>query len=152
MSIIEPGTPAPQFTLTTADGGTFTDADLLGKTSVLVFYPYAFSGVCTTHFLAYEDVLDQFEQRGATLYAISTDGRHAQAAFKEKLSSTVEQLSDYEPKGATADAFGVRHPGGMANRAVVVVGPDGVVKWSHEAAALADVPPAELIFEGLDGA
>ena len=41
------------------------------------------------------------------MYAISTDARWSQAAFREKLGSSVQQLSDFEPKGATARAFGV---------------------------------------------
>lgn len=151
MSIIEAGAELPEFTLRTADGEPFTNADLLGKTSVLVFYPYAFSGGCTNQLNAYEGALDEFAQRGATLYAISTDPRFSQAAFKESLGSSVEQLSDFEPKGATARAFGAYfEPGGMTNRAVVIVGPDGVVKWSHLAPNPGEIPGVELIFEGLD--
>jgi len=150
MSVIAAGTPAPDFTLGTEDGGTFTREDLLGRTSVLVFYPFAFSPVCNDQLTLYEEVLDELEQRGATLYAISTDARWSQAAFKEKLGSTIQQLSDFEPKGATATAFGVRHPGGFSQRALVIVGPDGVVKWSYEAPSPGDLPGANLIFDGLD--
>jgi peroxiredoxin len=150
MSIIAAGTTVPEFTLTRADGEQFTREDLLGKTSVLVFYPYAFSGVCTEQLTTYEEVLHEFAERGATLYAISTDPRFAQAAFKEQLGSSVEQLSDFEPKGATATAFGALHARGMTHRALVVVGPDGVVKWSWEAPTPAEMPSAALIHEGLD--
>ena len=45
--IIAPGTPAPEFSLARADKGSFTREDLLGTTTVLVFYPFAFSPVCT---------------------------------------------------------------------------------------------------------
>jgi peroxiredoxin len=150
MSVIAAGTPAPDFTLGTEDGGTFTREDLLGKTSVLVFYPFAFSPVCNDQLTLYEEVLDELDQRGATLYAISTDARWSQAAFKEKLGSTIAQLSDFEPKAATATAFGVRHPGGFSQRALVIVGPDGVVKWSYEAPSPGELPGANLIFDGLD--
>jgi peroxiredoxin len=150
MSVIAAGTPAPDFTLGTEDGGTFTREDLLDKTSVLVFYPFAFSPVCNDQLTLYEEVLDELDQRGATLFAISTDARWSQAAFKEKLGSSIQQLSDFEPKGATATAFGVRHPGGFSQRALVIVGPDGVVKWSYEAPSPGDLPGANLIFDGLD--
>ena len=46
---------------------------------------------------------------------------------------TIEQLSDFEPKGAACRAFGVLHPGGFPERALVMTGPDGVVLWSHQA-------------------
>ena len=75
--MIAAGTPAPEFTLTKEDGEKFSRADLLGHTSVLVFYPFAFSPVCNDQLTLYEEVLDEFTSRGATLYAISTDARSA---------------------------------------------------------------------------
>ena len=149
MSVIEPGTPMPEFSLTTADGENFTREDLLGKTSVLVFYPFAFSPVCNDQLTLYEEVIDEFTQRGATLYAISTDARWSQTAFKEKLGSSVQQLSDFEPKGATAKALGVLHEGGFTQRALVIVGPDGLVKWSYQTSSPGELPGANLIFDGL---
>jgi peroxiredoxin (alkyl hydroperoxide reductase subunit C) len=149
LSVIAAGTPAPEFTLSTEDGETFTREDLLGKTSVLVFYPFAFSPVCSDQLTLYEEVLDEFAAHGATLYAISTDARWSQAAFKEKLGSSIRQLSDFEPKGATARAFGVLNDGGFTQRALVIVDPDGVVKWSYQAPSPGDLPGANLIFDGL---
>jgi peroxiredoxin len=149
LSVIAAGTPLPEFTLSTEDGETFTREDLLGKTSVLVFYPFAFSPVCNDQLTLYEEVLDEFSARGATLYAISTDARWSQAAFKEKLGSSIRQLSDFEPKGATARAFGVLNDGGFTQRALVIVDPDGVVKWSYQTPSPGDLPGANLIFDGL---
>ena len=150
MTAIEAGTSVPEFTLATEDGGTFTREDLLGATSVLVFYPFAFSPVCSDQLTLYEEVLGDLAERGATLYAISTDARWSQAAFKEKLGSSVQQLSDFEPKGATARAFGVLHDGGFTQRAIVIVDPDGVVKWSYQAPSPGDLPGTNLIFDGLE--
>jgi peroxiredoxin len=148
-SILEPGTPAPDFTLRRADGGEFTRADLEGQTTVLVFYPFAFSPVCTDQLNLYEEVLDDFSSRGATLYAVSCDATYSQTAFREKLGVTIEQLSDFEPKGAACRAFGVYHPLGFPQRALVIVGPDAVVKWSYQAASPGELPGANLIFDGL---
>jgi peroxiredoxin len=150
VSVIEAGTPAPEFSLTTEDGEKFTRQDLLGTTSVLVFYPFAFSPVCNDQLTLYEEVLDEFSERGATLYAVSTDARWSQAAFREKLGSSIRQLSDFEPKGATARAFGVLNDGGFTQRALVIVDADGVVKWSYQAPSPGDLPGANLIFDGLD--
>jgi peroxiredoxin (alkyl hydroperoxide reductase subunit C) len=149
VSVIEAGTPAPEFSLTTEDGEKFTRQDLLGKTSVLVFYPFAFSPVCNDQLTLYEEVLDEFTQRGATLYAISTDARWSQSAFREKLGSSIRQLSDFEPKGATARAFGVLDAGGFTQRALVIVDAEGIVRWSYQAPSPGDLPGANLIFDGL---
>ena len=126
MSVVEPGTPAPDFKLRRADGSKFTNADLAGQTTVLVFYPFAFSPVCTDQLN-----LADFAERGATLYGVSCDAVFSQTAFREKLGVSIEQLSDFEPKGAACRAFGVYfEKGGMPTRALVLIGPDGVVQWS----------------------
>jgi peroxiredoxin len=153
MSIIAPGTPAPEFTLKREDGSDFTRADLLGKTSVLVFYPFAFSPVCTDQLQVYEEALEEFAAQGATLYGVSTDATWSQKAFKDKLGVSIEQLSDFEPKGATAKAFGAYfEAAGCTARAIVIVGPDGAVRWSHLADSLGDLPGVGLIFDGLAAA
>ena len=144
-----PGTPAPEFSLARENGGTFTRADLEGQTTVLVFYPFAFSPVCTDQLNLYEEVLDELGAQGATLYGVSCDSTWSQKAFKEKLGVSIEQLSDFEPKGAACRAFGVLHPGGFPERALVIVGPDAVVKWSYQAPSPGDLPGANLIFDGL---
>jgi peroxiredoxin len=147
--IIEPGTRVPPFTLRREDLEPFTEADLQGQTSVLVFYPFAFSPVCTDQLSLYQEMLDDFAARDATLYAISCDATHSQRAFRESLGITIEQLSDFEPKGATCRAFGVYHPGGFPQRALVIVGGDGVVKWSYQAPSPGELPGVNLIFDGL---
>jgi peroxiredoxin len=150
VSVVAAGTPAPDFTLRREDYRRFTREDLLGRTSVLVFYPHAFSPVCTDQLNLYEEVLDRFAAQGATLYGVSCDSVWAQRAFKEKLGITIEQLSDFEPKGATCRAFGAYHEqGGMPQRALVMVGPDGIVQWSYIAPSPADLPGANLIFDAL---
>ncbi|HXE44971.1 MAG TPA: redoxin domain-containing protein [Conexibacter sp.] len=149
MSVVAAGTPAPDFTLRRGDGSKFTNADLAGQTTVLVFYPFAFSPVCTDQLNLYEEVLEQFAAQGATLYGVSCDSTWTQTAFKDRLGVSIEQLSDFEPKGATCRAFGVYHEMGFPQRALVMVGPDGVVQWSYEAPSPADLPGANLIFDAL---
>jgi peroxiredoxin len=149
--VIEPGTPAPDFSLRREDGGEFTRAELSGTRTVLVFYPFAFSPVCTDQLNLYEEVLDEFSARGATLYGVSCDAHYSQTAFREKLGISIPQLSDFEPKGETCRAFGVYHPGGFPQRALVIVGSDGVVSWSYLASSPGELPGANLIFDGLGG-
>jgi peroxiredoxin (alkyl hydroperoxide reductase subunit C) len=147
--MIEAGSPAPEFTLKRADGSDFTRSDLQGKTTVLVFYPFAFSPVCTDQQNLYQEVLGELEQRGATMYGVSCDATWSQTAFKEQLGVAIEQLSDFEPKGAACRAFGVYHEGGFPERALVIVNPDGKVRWSYQAPSPGDLPGANLIFDAL---
>jgi peroxiredoxin (alkyl hydroperoxide reductase subunit C) len=147
--IIAAGSPAPEFMLRRGDGSEFTREDLAGKTTVLVFYPFAFSPVCTDQLNLYQEVLDDLAARGATIYGVSCDAVYTQTAFREQLGVTIEQLSDFEPKGAACRAFGVYHPGGFPQRALVIVGPDGNVKWSYQASSPSELPGANLIFDGL---
>jgi peroxiredoxin (alkyl hydroperoxide reductase subunit C) len=151
MAVVEAGRPAPDFTLRTHDGSPFTRADLEGKRTLLVFYPFAFSEVCTDQLSLYQEVLDDFAARGVTLYGVSCDATYAQEAFREQLGVSIGQLSDFEPKGAVCEAFGVLHPGGFPQRALVLVGPDATVQWSYEAASPGELPGANLIFDALEG-
>ena len=148
--IIAPGTPAPEFSLARPDRSTFTRADLLGGTTVLVFYPFAFSPVCTDQHQVYDEVREEFAAQGATLYGVSCDHSYSQSAFRERLGVQIEQLSDWEPKGEVSRAFGAWFaPAGSSARALVIIGPDGVVQWSHRAESLGDLPGANLIFDAL---
>ena len=70
MPPIEAGQPAPEFSLATYEGNRFTREDLLGRITVLVFYPFAFSPVCTEQLAIYQEVLEDFEARGVTLYGV----------------------------------------------------------------------------------
>jgi peroxiredoxin len=148
--VIESGESTPEFTLKRGDGSDFTRADLEGKTTVLVFYPFAFSPVCTDQLNLYEEVLGDLHERGVTMYGVSCDATYSQTAFQEKLGVTIDQLSDFEPKGAVCRAFGAYHPGGFPQRALVIVGPDCVVRWSYQAPSPGDLPGANLIFDALE--
>ena len=149
MPIVAAGESAPDFTLKTSDGEDFTREQLLGRTTVLVFYPFAFSPVCTDQLSLYNEVLEDFAAMGATLYGVSCDATYSQRAFKEQLGVEIEQLSDFEPKGAACRAFGVYHPGGFPERALVVIDGEGTVTWSHQAEHPGVLPGANLIFDAL---
>jgi len=149
VSVLAPGTPAPSFKLARADGGSFTEQDLRGQKTVLVFYPFAFSPVCTDQLQLYESLIGELAEQGGKLYGVSCDSTWAQTAFKEKLGVSSEQLSDFEPKGAACAAFGVLHEGGFPQRALVIIGPDGVVRWSYQAPSPGELPGVDLLREGL---
>ncbi|HWI07082.1 MAG TPA: redoxin domain-containing protein [Solirubrobacteraceae bacterium] len=150
MSVLPAGSEVPEFTLRREDGEPFTRDDLAGRTTVLVFYPSAFSSVCTDQFQIYQEVLDDLAAEGATLYGVSIDQTDSQVAFRESVGSSIAMLSDSHPQGAAAKAFGVFfEPTGVANRALVIVGPDLKVQWSWEGEHPGTMPGVNLIFDGL---
>jgi len=153
MSIIAAGSPVPDFVLRDADGEEVTAASLAGKTSILVFYPFAFSPVCTDQLQVYEEVLPQLREEGVDLYGVSVDSVYSQRAFVESLGVSIPQLSDFEPKGAASKAFGAFfEPGGMSNRALVLINPDGTIGWSFEGEHPGVLPGANLLFDGIAAA
>jgi peroxiredoxin len=149
VGVLVAGTPVPEFTLRTAEDEPFTREQLLGRRTLLVFYPFAFSPVCTSQLSLYEEVLEDFADQGVTLYGVSCDATYSQTAFREQLGVTIEQLSDFEPKGAACTRFGVLHPGGFPQRALVLIDAEAVVEWSYEAPSPGELPGANMIFDAL---
>jgi peroxiredoxin len=153
MSVIGPGTPVPAFKLATEDGASFTEKDLKGERTVFVFYPFAFSPVCTDQLQLYEAALGELTEAGMTkCYGVSCDSSWSQKAFREKLGVSIEQLSDFEPKGAVCKALGVLHEGGFPERALIAI--DGIgtpptVRWSYQAAMPSELPSVGLLREGV---
>lgn len=151
--MIEPGTRAPEFELPDQEGKPVALADLAGQTSVLVFFPAAFSPVCTDQLNVYQEVLGELERRDARLYGVSVDNAFSLKAFQVQLGVTIPLLSDFHPKGEVAQAYGVYVPErGVAARALVMIGPDLVVSWAHRPPSPLEIPGANLIFDALDGA
>ena len=149
--MISPGTEAPGFTLTDQDGEPVSLADFRGRRVVLVFYPGDFSPVCTDQLSIYQEVLPQIEEQGAALLGISVDSRWAHAAFRERLGIQIPLLADFHPKGEVAGAYGAYLPDyGTANRSLVLVDEDGVVRWVHESPTPLEIPGANLIFDALE--
>jgi len=148
--MIEPGSPAPDFTLPDQDGNSVSLADFRVRNVVLVFYPSDFSPVCTDQLSIYHEVLPQLDERNASLVGISVDGAFCHKAFQRELRTTIPLLADFHPKGEVAKSYGVwSETYGVAKRALVLVDPDGVVRWSYSSPPL-EVPGANLIFDALE--
>jgi peroxiredoxin len=149
--MIKPGAPAPDFTLPDQDGNQVSLRDLRGQTSVLVFYPLDFSPVCTDQLNVYQEVLPELEAAGAKLYGISVDSAFCHKAFRRHLGIDIPLLADFEPKGEVARKYGLYlEDRGHNARALVMIGPDGVVRWSHRSPSPLEIPGANLIFDALD--
>lgn len=149
--MIEAGSPAPDFKLRDQDGEEVSLASLKGQTSVLVFYPLDFSPVCTDQLSIYQELVQDFDQRGVKLYGVSVDSSFCHKAFQEKLGLSIPLLADFEPKGEVARAFGVYNDEyGCSQRALVMIDPDGVVKWAYCSPSPLEIPGANLIFDALE--
>jgi peroxiredoxin len=149
--MIQRGQPAPEFTLPDQDGHGVSLSDFRGKTLLIVFYPADFSPVCTDQLNVYQEILDELESRGVTLVGVSVDSAWTHKAFQAQLGVTIPLLADFHPKGEVAQAYDVYNAErGVSARALVMVGPDGTVLWSHRAPSPLEIPGANLIFDALD--
>lgn len=148
--MIEPGSPAPDFTLPDQDGNKVSLEDLRGKKTVLVFYPLDFSPVCTDQLNVYDEVLDDLHAEGVRLYGVSVDSAYCHKAFQAQLGIRIPLLADFHPKGAVSAAYGVYDENwGSAQRSLVMIGPDLAVTWAHRAASPLEIPGANLIFDAV---
>ncbi|ROR90348.1 peroxiredoxin [Nocardioides aurantiacus] len=125
------GEPAPDFTLTDQHGQDVTLSEhARGKAALVVFYPFAFSGVCTGELTGLRDRLGDFETPGSTLLAISCDPLYAQRALADRDGIFFPLLSDFWPHGEVSSAYGVLDQrSGGPTRSSFVVDRDGVVRW-----------------------
>jgi peroxiredoxin (alkyl hydroperoxide reductase subunit C) len=126
------GEHAPNFTLKDQNGQDVTLSSFRGdKNVVIVFYPFAFSGICTGELCEIRDDLGSFVADDVQLLAISCDHMFSQRAWADKEGYFFPLLSDFWPHGAVAQAFGVFHDkAGAAVRGTFLVDTDGVVRWS----------------------
>jgi peroxiredoxin len=128
---LELGDPAPGFTLRDQHGQDVSLEAFRGeKAVVLMFYPYAFSSVCTGELTAVRDDLATFQSGDVQVLAISCDPMFALRAFAERDGLTFPLLSDFWPHGAVATAYGVFDPDrGSAGRSTFIVDKEGRLRW-----------------------
>jgi len=125
------GSIAPPFTTRNQYGQEVTLAQLRGAPVVVVFYPWAFSGICTSELGALRDDLDQFDAVGARVVAISCDAMFSLRIFAEQENLGFDLLTDHWPHGAIAQSYGVfNEEAGCALRGTFVLNADGVVTWT----------------------
>jgi peroxiredoxin len=126
------GGPAPDFTLRDQFGQDVTLSSYAGSKAVLLlFYPAAFSGVCTGEMAAIRDRLDEFMTFDTEVLALSTDPVYSLRTFADQDGLNFPLLSDFWPHGAVARAYDVfDEKRGTARRSSYVVDTDGSVRWS----------------------
>jgi len=148
---LEAGTQAPDFSLHTTPDQSVTLRDFRGRRLVLTFYPADWSPVCTDQLAVYSELLPEFRKLGAELLGLSVDGVWCHLAFAKDRKLRFPLLSDFEPKGDVARAYGVYRKGeGVSERALFVIDKEGIVRWSH-VSPIGINPGAEGILEALEG-
>jgi peroxiredoxin len=149
--MIEAGAKAPEFSLPTQDAEMVGLADFAGRKLVLAFYPLDFSPVCTDQLSIYQEVLPDIEAKGASLVGVSVDSAFCHKTFADQLNLTLPLLADFHPKGGMSREYGAyQEEFGTDNRSLVLVGEDGVVRWSYASESIKDIPGANLIFDALE--
>jgi len=125
------GTSAPDFTLMDQHGSPVTLSSFKGqKNVVILFYPFAFSGICTGELCALRDDLAAFQNDDVQLLAISCDPMYAQRAFAEQEGYKFPVLADFWPHGGTAQTYGVFDDArGCATRGTFIVDKNGNLVW-----------------------
>ena len=148
--MIAAGEPAPDFKLNDQDGEEVSLSDYKGRRVLLVFYPLDFSPVCSDQLSIYQEVKPELAEQGLELIGISVDSAYAHKAFQEKLGIDTTLLSDFEPKGEVARAYGSYIDGaGIANRTLVLVDENGLVAWTYESPSPGEFPGPNVIFDAL---
>jgi peroxiredoxin len=132
MTLLVAGTTAPAFTLLSSPDQSVTLKAFRGRNVILAFYPADWSPVCSDQLALYNELLDEFARLNAQLLAISVDGVWSHAALARERQFHFPLLSDFEPKGAAARAYGAYDAkDGVACRALFVIDGEGVIRWSY---------------------
>jgi peroxiredoxin len=131
LGTVQLGTPAPDFTLRDQHRRDVRLSDFAGERSVvLVFYPFAFSRVCTGELGELRDNLAVFEDAGVQVVGVSCDPLHAQRAWAEQEKYEFPLLSDFWPHGEVARSYGVfDERTGSASRGSFLVDTAGNLRW-----------------------
>ncbi|GAA1858273.1 peroxiredoxin [Pseudonocardia ailaonensis] len=129
----EMGSQAPDFTLKNQDREDVSLSSFRGDKAVLVvFYPFAFSGICTGELCSVRDDLPTFQNDDVQILAVSTDPAFSLKAWSIQENYQFPLLSDFWPHGETAKAYGVFNDGaGMAVRGTFLVDKEGVVRFAE---------------------
>ncbi|THV33905.1 peroxiredoxin [Glycomyces buryatensis] len=130
---IEPGTVAPEFTLKDQNNQEVSLSDFRGEKNVLlVFYPFAFTGVCEGELCGIRDNLDTYQSDDVQVLSVSIDSPFAHKVWAQREGFEFPLLSDFWPHGEVAQAYDVfNEDNGMANRGTFVIDKTGVVRFSE---------------------
>lgn len=134
--MLQVGAEAPDFTLSDQNGEELTLSELVAESPVaIVFFPLAYSGICTGELCELRDNLAIFEDSKIRLIGVSVDSVYTLKAWAEHEGYEFSILSDFWPHGEVAKAYDAFvEEAGIANRATLVIGQDRKVLASFETA------------------
>jgi peroxiredoxin len=151
--MIDVGATAPDFTLRDQNNEEFTLSAMRGNRAVLVvFYPLAFTGICTGELCAVRDDLGTFQNDDVQVVTVSVDSVYAHKVFSEREGYQFPLLADFWPHGEVAKKYGVFvDDKGAAKRGTFIIDKDGVVRWSviHDIGEARDADEYEKVLAEL---
>jgi len=132
---IEKGQKAPAFSLYDSDKNKVSLSDLQGRNVVLLFFPLAFTSVCTAELCSVRDNLSRYDQLNAEVFGISVDSLHTLKRFKQDQQLNFRLLSDFNKEvsaayGSLYDNFSFDMRG-VSKRAAFVIDSDGIVQYAE---------------------
>ena len=139
------GQAAPDFSLFDSEKNKVTLSELKGKNVVLLFFPLAFTGVCTKELCSVRDNIATYNDTNAQVLGISVDSLFVLDKFKQEQSLNFPLLSDFNKEAAKAfdvlyEVFPAFEMQGVSKRAAFVVDKEGVVKYAEICATPGDLP------------
>lgn len=127
---IAPGVPAPDFSTRNQHGQPVTPAEIRGAPALLIFYPWAFSSICTGELRELRDDWHRFDELGVRVLAVSCDTMFTLRAYADAERLPFDLLTDHWPHGAIARAYGVfDERAGCALRGSFLLDDEGLVRW-----------------------
>lgn len=152
---VEIGQQAPDFTLYSSDKKQVTLSDQKGHNVFLLFFPLAFTSVCTTELCTVRDNLGWYDNADARVFGISVDALHSLARFKEEQRLNFTLLSDFNKEvsaayGSLYEMFGYNMKG-VSKRSAFVIDKQGTVRYAEVLENAGEVPDFTKIKDVLDG-
>ena len=143
------GDKAPEFTLHSSDKTKVSLTDYKGKNVLILFFPLAFTGVCTTELCSIRDNIAVYNNATTEVVGISVDSIFSLAKYKQEQNLNFPLLSDFNKEASTAydtiyDAF-IGWMKGVSKRSAFVVDKEGVIKYAEVLESAGDLPNFEAI-------
>ncbi len=150
QGLLKQGDRAPEFTLHCTPDQKVSLSELKGSPVVLIFYPADWSPVCSDELALFSELAPEFKKHGAEVFGVSVDGIWCHLAFEKARNYRLTLLSDFEPKGEVAKAYGAyRATEGVCERALFVIDKDGVIRWSYRS-PIGVNPGADGVLDALE--
>lgn len=152
---VQVGEKAPAFTLLSTDKKPVSLSDYEGKNVVLLFFPLAFTGVCTTELCTMRDDIATYSGLNAEILAVSVDSAFTLERFKADQNLNFPLLSDFNKEASTAygslyDVFPFGGMQGVSKRSAFVIDKEGTVRYAEVLASPGDLPNFSAVKETLN--